>query len=100
MNSDPYDKNFASERLTLKGHSGKIYSICKFGPNVLAAGADNTIRLWDIMRSNFDETFIHEKEVYALAEIRPEFFASGGELKELKVWDYRKTKAPLLKYPI
>lgn len=86
--------------MKLKGSSGKVHCLCKFGPSVLSAGADNTIRLWDIMRESFDETFTHEKEVHALAEIRNEFFASGGELKELRVWDYRKTKAPLIKYPV
>ena len=35
-----------------------------------------------------------------MAEIRPELFASGGELKELRLWDYRKTKAPMIKYPV
>jgi len=40
--------------MTLSGHSGRIYTICKFGPNVLAAGSDGTIKLWDIMRQSFD----------------------------------------------
>lgn len=52
------------------------------------------------MNGSFDETFSHEKEVHALAQIRPEFFASGGQLKELRVWDYRKTKVPFIKFPI
>lgn len=81
MNHNPQDKTFASERLTLTGCSGRVHCLCKFGPNILSAGADNTIRIWDVMTASFDETFVHEKEVHALAEIRPEVFASGGELK-------------------
>ena len=54
-------KFFASERMTLTGHSGRIYSLCKFGPSVLAGGSDGTIKLWDIMRQSFDEVFIQEK---------------------------------------
>lgn len=67
LNHDKKDKNFASERITLKGSSGKVHCLCKFGPNILSGGADNTIRLWDVLRSSFDETFTHEKEVYAMA---------------------------------
>ena len=54
-------KYFASERLHLKGHSGKLHCLCKFGPNVLAAGADGTIKLWDIIRQSYDELFPQEK---------------------------------------
>jgi len=61
LNHDPTEKNFASERMTLKGSSGKVHCLCKFGPSVLSAGADNTIRLWDIMQGSFDESFTHEK---------------------------------------
>jgi len=50
LNHDEKDKTFASERLHLKGSSGKLHCICKFGPSVISAGADNTIRLWDIFR--------------------------------------------------
>lgn len=50
-------QHFASERLTLSGHSGRVYALCKFGPNVLAAGSDGTIKLWDIIRQSYDETY-------------------------------------------
>lgn len=59
MNHDPKEKNFASERLSLKGSSGKVHCICKFGPSVLSAGTDNVIRIWDVMRASFDETYSH-----------------------------------------
>lgn len=52
--SEPGSRYFASERLTLSGHSGRILCMCKFGPNVLAAGSDGTIKLWDIMRQSYD----------------------------------------------
>ena len=54
--SDKNEKNkfFASERLNITGHSGKLHTVCKFGPSVLAAGADGTIKLWDIMRQSYD----------------------------------------------
>ena len=55
-----------------------MHCLCKFGPSVLSAGADNVIRIWDVMRASFDETYAHEKEIHALTEIRPEIFASGG----------------------
>ena len=48
------EKYFASERLTLTGHSGRVLCLCKFGPSVLAGGSDGTIKLWDIMRQAFD----------------------------------------------
>jgi len=41
-------KTFAGERSTLKGHSGKLHCMCKFGPNILAAGVDGTVKMWDI----------------------------------------------------
>lgn len=59
--SDPKEKYFASERLCLSGHSGRVYSLCKFGPNVLAGGTDGTIKLWDISRESYDEVFQQEK---------------------------------------
>ena len=65
--SEEKDKYFASERLCLSGHSGRILSMCKFGPSVLAGGTDGTIKLWDVMRQSFDETFPQEKEIYAIA---------------------------------
>ena len=43
--------------MTLKGHSGKLHCVAKFGPNVLAGGADGTIKLWDVMRISYDEIF-------------------------------------------
>ena len=45
----------------LKGHSGKVHCLAKFGPNVLAGGIDGTIKLWDIESESFDEVFEHEK---------------------------------------
>lgn len=62
LNHDPNDKTFASQRLILKGSSGKVHCLCKFGPNVLSAGADNIIRLWDVMRASFDETFLNKSK--------------------------------------
>lgn len=50
----PDHKYFASERLHLKGHSGKVHCLTKFGHNILAAGSDGTIKLWDIMRQSYD----------------------------------------------
>jgi WD40 repeat protein len=42
--------DFASERLTLTGHSGMVYTICKFGQSILAGGTDGTIKMWDILK--------------------------------------------------
>lgn len=100
VNEDPHDANFLTYRDTLKGHSGKVYTLCKFGPNILSGGIDGTIKLWDIIRSEFDEVFPQEKEVYALREMRPELFVSAGEVKELRFWDYRKTKAPVIRHAL
>ena len=61
INEDLPSDNFATYRDTLKGHSGKVYTMCKFGPNVLSGGIDGTIKLWDIIRSEFDEVFPQEK---------------------------------------
>lgn len=54
VNTDSNNSNFALERQTVKGHSGKIHCLSRFGPNVLAAGADGLIRLWDIMGGIYD----------------------------------------------
>lgn len=51
INEDQHSDNFAIYRDTLKGHSGKVYTLCKFGPNIISAGIDGTIKLWDIIRS-------------------------------------------------
>jgi len=77
--------------LTLKGHGDSI-NACAFSPNnnsILSAGADRTLKLWDLDTGKKLKTFkYHDDEVNCCA-FSPDgkYIVSGSQDETLRIWN-------------
>ena len=74
----------------IEGHSGPVLWVefLKDGKQVMSAGRDNTIKIWDIERGLFVETLRgHAGWVSAAVASRDGRVLSGSSDQEAKIWD-------------
>jgi WD40 repeat protein len=94
-----YARRAQRDRLTLEGHLGPVHAIALSpdGKTLASAGADKTIKLWDLATGKEPRTLLgHKREVLALA-FSPDgkTLASGGEDRTVRLWDLASDREPI-----
>ncbi|KAL4471660.1 hypothetical protein ABPG74_008553 [Tetrahymena malaccensis] len=78
----------------IKGHSDFVLTLDTFGPYIISAGKDKTVKLWKKADDSFDfkllATFIGHIEAISSVCFGPKtgkIFATGSEDQNIKIWD-------------
>jgi WD40 repeat protein/serine/threonine protein kinase len=97
-----FDVQRAQERMSLQGHIGGIYAVAfaADGKTLASAGADRTVRLWDVGTGQERRRLAHLAPVLSLAfSPRAEhLFVSGSEDGSVQLWDLKGTPQPTSSY--
>lgn len=72
--------------------NGNVLCLLEFEPNIILCGTDeNVIHQWDVNYSNKNLFFFegHLLWVNCLAKCDDNYFASGSNDSDIRVWDYQ-----------
>ena len=82
----------------LQGHDNTVMSVIELRNGKLVTGsADNTIRIWDLDKSEADEGYCrvlegHDDTVYSVIELRNGKLATGSFDSTIRIWDLDKSE--------
>jgi WD40 repeat protein/tRNA A-37 threonylcarbamoyl transferase component Bud32 len=87
---NPSHRDRTTPRCTLQGHTGAVLSLAfaDDGKTLVSAGADETVRVWDIEQQKQLRVLTgHKGPVWSVAITRHgKYIASGGEDKTVRLW--------------
>lgn len=81
-----------SSNLSLRGHTGMIFSLIDLQNEFLLSGSDDkTIKIWNKTDWSLIETLKgHSKAIRCLVKLSKSLVASGSDDKTIKIWDLNK----------
>lgn len=72
-----------------EGHLGYIWSVVKFNNNILTAGRDRLVKVWDIpTEQKIDELSGHGNSILTLLKLNQNVLLSASRDKLIKIWKY------------
>lgn len=101
LRSDILYENVGKEKIHGKpvnienGHLGYIWSIIKFGNDIITAGRDKTIKVWDTNGCLKTTMTGHENSVLSLLQLNRNTLVSGSRDQTIRIWKRTRDKFSL-----
>lgn len=84
-------KSIQEEHISIEnGHLGYIWSIIKFGNDIVTAGRDKTIKVWNTEGNLKTSMAGHENSVLSLLQLNRNILVSGSRDQTVSVWKRRR----------